>query len=171
MAVWGAPSLAAEERRALEHDYRYGKTRLVRQRSHILLLCTQLDTQTQVARVVGCSRATVQRTLQLYESRGRTGLWGPVRLRQARTRRTLGWQKALALAMEQGPRACGIDRPTWTAPLLAQYLAEQTGVSVAERSVRRALTGLGYVCCRSTWVLRHKAEEQPDYHPKEKGSR
>src|ERR1700694_4166349 len=118
MAVWGAPVLACEERQALEHDYRYAKTRLVRQRSHILLLCTQLDTRSEVARVVGCARATVQRTLQLYEKRGHTGLRGRVRLRQARTRRTLGWQKALALAMEQGPRDCGVDRPTWTAPLL-----------------------------------------------------
>ena len=171
MAVWGAPSLADEERRALEHNYRTAKTRLLRQRSHILLLCTRLDSQSQVARVVGCSRATVARTLQLYERGGRSVLRGPVRLRQPRTRRTLGWQKELALAMERGPRACGVDRPTWTAPLLSQYLAKQTGVAVGERSVRRGLAGLGYVCRRSTWVLRHKAEEQPDYHPKGKGSR
>ena len=45
VAIWGTPSLAREERQALEHDYRYAKTRLVRQRSHILLLCTQLDSQ------------------------------------------------------------------------------------------------------------------------------
>jgi transposase len=171
MAVWGAPSLADEERQALEHEYRYAKTRLVRQRSHILLLGTQLDSRSQVAKVVGCSPATVARTLQLYEQGGRIALRGPVRLRQPRTRRTLGWQKALALAMERGPRACGIDRPTWTAPLLEQYLGEQTGVAVGERSVRRGLESLGYVCRRSTWVLRHKAEEQPDYHPKGKGSR
>jgi transposase len=160
-----------EERQALEHDYRYARTRLVRQRSHLLLLCTQLDSQREVARVVGCSRATVARTLQLYQKGGRTALRGPVRLRQPRTRRTLDWQKALALAMEQGPRSCSIDRPTWTAPLLSQYLSEQTGVTVGERSVRRGLESLGYVCRRSTWVLRHKAEEQPDYPPKGKGSR
>ena len=171
VAIWGTPSLAREERQALEHDYRYAKTRLVRQRSHILLLCTQLDSQSEVAKVVGCSRATVQRTLQLYEQGGRPSLRGPVRLRQPRMRRTLDWQRALALALEQGPRTCGFDRPTWTAPLLSQYLSEQTGVAVGERSVRRGLAGLGYVCRRSTWVLRHKAEEQPDYHPKGKGSR
>jgi transposase len=171
VAVWGAPPLPDEERQALEHDYRYAKTRLVRQRSHILLLSTQLDSQSQVARVVGCSRATVARTLQLYQEKGRSALRGPVRLHQPRTRRTLDWQKALAKAMEQGPRSCGIDRPTWTAPLLSQYLCEQTGVGVGERSVRRGLSSLGYVCRRTTWVLRHKAEEQPDYHPKGKGSR
>ena len=171
MAVWGAPSLENEERRALEDDYRYAKTRLVRQRSHLLLLCTQLDTHREVARVVGCCRATVQRTLQLYEKGGRTALRGRPRLRQARTRRTLGWQKTLAVAMQQGARACGVERPTWTAPLLAQYLAQQTGIAVGERSVRRGLKSLGYVCRRPTWVLRQKAEAEPDYHPKARGSR
>ena len=171
MAVWGAPLLGSEQREALEHDYRYGKTRLVRQRSHIVLLSTQLARQAEIAAVVGCSLDTVQRTLARYRHGGRHALRLPVRLRAPRTRRTLSWQQALARAMEQGPRACGVDRPTWTAPLLSAYLTEQTGVAVGERSVRRGLESLGYVCRRSTWVLRERAEAQPDYHPKGKGSR
>lgn len=171
MAVWGAPFLAPEERQALERDYRYGSTRLVRQRSHIVLLSTQLDDQGHIARVVGCSPDTVQRTLKLYRQGGRHALRGRVRLRQPRTRRTLAWQKALAYAMEQGPRACGVDRPTWTAPLVARHLSEQTGVEVAERTVRRGLDSLGYVCRRPTWVLRQRAEAEPGYYVKAKGSK
>ena len=37
-------------------------------------------------------------------------------------------------------RACGVDRPTWTAPLLARYLTEQTAIEVSERTVRRGLS-------------------------------
>jgi len=168
--IWGAPPLPSEERQALEHDYRSGATRLVRQRSHIVLLSGQLDSQAEIARVVGCSLDTIQRTLKLYGQRGRSALRGRVRLHPSGRRRDLDWLKALVEAMEQGPQACGVKRPTWTAPLLAQYLTEQTGVQVGERSVRRGLASLDYVFRRSTWVLRHKAEAEPDYRPKGKGS-
>lgn len=171
MAIWGAPSLGPEERQALEHDYRHGKPRLVRQRSHVVLLAGQLSSQADIARVVGCSPDTVRRTLTLYRRRGRTAFGGPVRLRHSRTRRTLDWLKMLAHALEVGARACGVDRPTWTAPLLGRYLTEQTAIEVSERTVRRGLASLGYVCRRTTWVLRHRAEAEPDYHPKGKGSK
>jgi len=144
------PALAPEESAALEHDYRYHASRLVRQRSHLVLLCAELETQAEVARGVRCSLDTVQRTLNLYRTGGRFAL----RERRGRRgtlhfhRRNLVWLKALALAMEAGPEACGIPRPTWTAPLLAQYL-----------------------CRRGTWTVRHRAEEDEDYLPKRKGSR
>ena len=171
MPIWGAPGLQAEERQVLEHDYRSGPSRLVRQRSHIVLLADQLATQAEIARVVGCSRASVQRALARYHQGGRLALRRRLRLHQPQTRRTVGWQKALAGAMEQGPEACGVARPTWSTPLLARYLAEQTGVLVSERTVRRGLKELGYVCRRPTWVLRQRAEQEPDYLPKGKGSK
>ena len=170
MAVFGAPLLSDEERAVLESDYRHGPDRLVRQRSHIVLLSTELETQIEVARVVHCSPDAVRKTLSLYRLGGRSAL----RRRRPRAphaaKRTLAWQKALAEAMEQGPEACGVPRPTWTAPLLASYLTEKTGASVSERTVRRGLESLGYVCRRPTWTVRAKAEEQPDYLPKRKGS-
>lgn len=171
MSVAGAPVLSAQERAALEHDYRYGPDRLVRQRSHIVLLATQLDTRIAVAQVVHCSPDTVGKVLGLYQHGGRSAL----RRRRARKPhfacRTLAWQRALAQAMERGPTACGIPRPTWTAPLLARYLSETTGIDVSERTVRRGLESLGYRLGRPTWSVRHKAEEEPDYAPKRPGSK
>jgi hypothetical protein len=73
--------------------------------------------------------------------------------------------------MERGPRVCGVPPPTWTAPLLATSLTEQTGIQVGERTVRRGSAALDYVCRRGTWTVRHKAEEQPDYLPKPPGSK
>src|SRR5947209_8268593 len=112
MAVAGAPLLSSEERTALEHDYRYGSDRLVRHRSHILLLATELETQIEVAQVVHCSPDVVRRTLTLYRAGGRAALRRrqPQKIRAAG--RTLSWQKALADAMEQGPEACGVPRTT-----------------------------------------------------------
>lgn len=171
MPVRGMPSLSANERLALEHDYRYGSSRQLRQSSHVVLLAYDLDNQAEVARVVRCSRATVHRALQRYRTGGRSALSRrpPSRHRPARV--TSAWRQALAQAMEQGPRAFCVPRPTWTAPLLATSLTEQTGVAVSERTVRRGLAALDYVCRRGTWTVRHRAEEQPDYLPKPPGSK
>ena len=97
MAVVGAPRLTASERTILERDYRSGSDRLVRQRSHIVLLATELSTRIEVARVVHCSPDTVGKTLKLYHQGGRIALRRrrPQRCRGAR--RTLAWQKALAV--------------------------------------------------------------------------
>jgi transposase len=163
--------LSNQERAALDHDYRYDPDPLVRRRSHIVLLASDLATQSEVARVVRCSPDTVRRTLALYRQGGRSQLRRTPALEWHTAKRTLGWQKALAEALEQGPEACGIPRPTWTAPLLAQHLATTTGIEVSEMTVRRGLESLGYVCRRPVWTVRHKAEEQPDYRPKRKGSK
>jgi transposase len=166
------PSLEAAELAALERDYRTGEHRLVRQRAQIVLLVYSLPSQEDVAQAVRCSLDTVQRALTLYRKGGRAALRPQRPPRQEPVhKRTLAWQKALAAAMEAGPEACGYARPTWTAPLLAEYLEQQTGVGVDESTVRRGLASLGYVCRRPTWTVRHKAEEQENYAPKGRGSK
>ena len=171
MAVRGMPAVDAGEVAALERGYRWAAKRLVRQRSQIVLLAYALARQDEIARAVRCSPDTVERTLARYRAGGRTALWPRLRPAPASAKVTLGWQRALADAMARGPEACGVSRPTWTAPLLAAHLAERTGVAVGERVVRRGLALLGYVCRRPTWTLRHKAEEDPAYLPKRPGSR
>ncbi len=161
MPVWEMPPVTAEELAALERDYRYGESRLVRQRSQIVRLAYALETQVEIARAVRCSVDTVRRALARYRAGGRAALR---RARQvSRAGRTgLNWQRELAEAMRRGPQA--------SAPLLARYLAERTGVAVSERTVRRGLDLLGYVCRRPTWTVRHKAEAEADYLPKAAGS-
>src|SRR5216683_7142527 len=169
MPVWEMPPVSVAELAALEHDYRYGESRLVRQRSQIVRLAYALETQVEIARAVRCSVDTVRRALALYRAGGRAALRRPRQVSRA-GQTGLGWQRELAGAMRRGPRACGVPRPTWTAPLLARYLAERTGVEVSERTVRRGLDLLGYVCRRPTWTVRHKAESEADYLPKAAGS-
>lgn len=169
MALWGMPPLDTAEVAALEHDYRYADKPIVRQRSQIVLLAYDWDTQAQVAQIARCSVDTVRRTLHLFRPGGRAALGAPPRRAQGVV--SLAWEKALAEAMARGPQACGVSRPTWTATLLAQYLAERTDIAVSEGTVRRGLALLGYVCRRPTWTLRHKAEEQAGYAPKRRGSK
>ena len=171
MAVWGMPPATQEQRAALEHDYRYGPDRLVRMRSQIVLLAYELASRKEIARVVRCSATTVGRTLSLWCVGGREALRRRPWSKPHPARRTLAWHQALAHAMEAGPEACGVPRPTWTLALLAGYLAQTTGIQVSERTVQRGLRCLGYRLGRPTWSVRHKAEEQPDYLPKGQGSK
>ncbi len=171
MALRDMPSLDPATSQQLERDARHGRTPLVRRRSQIVLLAYELGSQAEILRAVRCSRSTVARTLALF----RKGRCSALRRRRPSqphfSRVTLPWQKALALAMEQGPEACGVPRPHWTAPLLATYLAEQLGIQVSERTVRRYLQQLDYRLGRPTYTVRHKAAAQPDYLPKRLGSK
>ena len=171
MTVWGMTPVTDDEIDALEHDYRYAGGRIVRQYSHIVLLACELGTQQEIARVVRCSLDTVSRALARYRRGGRSALRRRRPSKPAGGKVTLAWQKALAEAMTMGPEACGVSRPTWTAPLLAKYLADKTMVEVSEGTVRRGLARLDYVCRRPTWTLHRKAEQQPDYLPKRLGSK
>jgi transposase len=171
MAVAGAPQLDAAERAALEHDYRAHSERLVRQRSHILLLASERETQAEVAQIVYCSTDTVARTLALYRQGGRAALPRQRSRATAAARRVQARQQLLEQALETGPAIAGWARPTWTAPLLADYLHQQTGQRVNERTVRRDLEQLDYRLGRPTWTVRKKAEAEPDYLPKGTGSK
>jgi transposase len=170
MAIAGAPPLTPAEQAALEHDYRFHPDPLVRRRRHIVLLAAQLETQGEIARIVCCATDTIRRTLDLFRAGGRSAL-GRLPAPAAHTsKRTLAWQKELAQALERGPEACGVSRPTWTAALLVLHLVAAPGVRTSERPVRRGLQSLDFVGRRPTWTVRPKAEEQPEYEGKRKGS-
>jgi len=171
MALRGMPALDPETLTKLEHDYRYGATRILRQRSHIILLATTLGTQAEIAEVLRVHRRTVARTLDRFREGGLSALPRPRPEQPPSLRVDATWQALLVQAMEQGPEACGVPRPTWTAPLLAQYLAERTGLRMSERTVRRYLQQHDYRLGRPTLTVRHKAEEQSDYVPKRRGSK
>jgi transposase len=171
MGVPGMPPLSPQEKEVLEQEYRHAESRIVRMRSHMVLLAYELPTQREIARAVRCARQTVGRALALYREGRRAALRRRPWARPHPRRVTRAWEQALEEALERGPQACGVARPTWTAELLARYLAQQTGVRVSERTVRRALAARDQVCRRPTYTVRPKAEEDPTYHPKVVGSR
>src|SRR5579859_2747552 len=171
MGIRGMPPLSAAEKQALEHDYRTAQGRIVRMRSHMVLLAYELPTQAAIAQVLHCERHTVGRALALYQAGRRPALRRRPWARPHPRRVSAAWEQALEDALARGPQACGVTRPTWTAELLARYLARQTGVRVSERTVRRALAAREQVCRRPTYTVRPKAEEDPAYGPKATGSR
>ena len=65
--------------------------------------------------------------------------------------------------IELDPHEVGQETANWTTTRLAQYLGQHTGIQVTEETVRLYLHAHDYVCKRSTWTLRRKAEEKADY--------
>ncbi len=68
--------------------------------------------------------------------------------------------------VEQDPQRVGVHRTAWTAPALAAYLSEQTGIKVGPQVVRRQLRKHGYTPRRQTWTVRHLARRDPEYASK-----
>src|SRR5256712_3091775 len=85
-------------------------------------------------------------------------------LRQAESERSRQRGRAeLLRVIELDPHEVGQDTANWTTQRLADYLGQHTGVQVTEETVRVYLHAHDYVCKRSTWTLRRKAEEKADY--------
>jgi transposase len=78
---------------------------------------------------------------------------------------TPAWEAELLRVIELDPHEVGQE----TTNLLADYLSQQTGVTVTHETVRVYLHVHGFVCKRPTWTLRREAEEKMDYVGKDCG--
>jgi transposase len=133
-----------------------------RTRYQMLLLSLRGQTSSQIAYIVLRSQDTVVRVLKRYLTGGLDAL--PRRTAPGRERTvTAAWEAELLRVIELDPHEVGQDTANWTTERLAQYLGQQTGIQVTEETVRMYLHAHDYVCKRSTWTLRRKAEEKADY--------
>jgi transposase len=114
-----------------------------------------------IAPLVLRSEDTVARVLNRFIAGGLNA----VRRRTSPGRRrtiTSAWEGELLRVIELDPHELGQETANWTTDLLADYLSQQTGVTVTHETVRVYLHAHGYVCKRPTWTLRRKAEEKTD---------
>ena len=150
---------------ALERHYRRTPKPAERTRVHIILLSHQGYTPPAIATIVRVDPATVRRTIHRFM---RGGLWGLLNApRPGRPRKvTPAWERLLVRTMEQDPRRLGVWRAAWTAPALADYLGERTGIRVSAQRIRHYLHVHGYAPRRPTWTVRHLARRDPQYAAK-----
>ena len=132
-----------------------------RTRYQMLLLAQQGYKVPQIARIVLRSEDTVARVFHRFLTGGLDAV--PRRTAWPRTTdyRRLG--KRTAQSDRGRPHEVGQETANWTTERLAAYLGQQTGIQVTEETVRVCLHAHDYVCKRSTWTLRRKAEEKADY--------
>lgn len=156
------PALDEHLQAELRHRYQETRDAETRTRYQILLLALDGLTSMQIAPLVCRSQDTVVRVLKRFLQGGLEAV--PRRTAPGRPRTiTPTWEEELLRAIELDPHEVGVVSANWTTQLLADYLAEKTGIVVTEETVRIGLHAHGYVCKRPTWTLRRKAEEQPAY--------
>jgi transposase len=156
------PPLDESTRVELYHRYEETRDAETRTRYQMLLFALAGRTSTQIADLVCRSQDTVVRVLRRFLQGGLEAV--PRRTAPGRQRTvTTEWEGALLRVIELDPHEVGVKVANWTTQLLADYLGEQTGITVTEETVRIYLHMRGYVCKRPTWTLRRKAEEQANY--------
>jgi len=121
---------------ALERHYRRTPKPAERTRVHIILLSHQGYIPPAIATIVRVDPATVRRAIHRFERHGLRGLLNAPRPGRPR-KVTPAWEGLLVRTVEQDPRRVGVLRAAWTAPALANYLAEKTGIRVSAERIRQ----------------------------------
>jgi transposase len=133
-----------------------------RLRCQMVLLAADGRTAPQIGPLVQRSAVAVWRVLTRYRAAGPRGVLP--RPRPGRPRAAPpAWLAELQRVIELDPRTVGVDSANWTTGLLATYLARASGHRASLETVRLALHRAGYVCKRPGWVLKRKAEEDPEW--------
>ena len=133
------PIPTAEEMKALDKLYRTTRDVRLRTRAQIVLLAgEQRMTAPAIAAIVREDDQTVRNWLKRYLAEGIEGLkdrpmpGAPPKITQA-------YEEQLLAAVRRRPRSLGQPYSMWTLQRLADYLAEQTGIRVADETVRKLL--------------------------------
>jgi putative transposase len=120
---------------------------------HILLLCAQGRTPSEIASFLLCSRSSVYRVVAAY-LRGERWV-AEVTDSSAPPRRMPSLQRSLLSIIKCAPATFGWCRTRWSCAALASELKARRGISVSREKVRRWLHELGYVWKRA----RHAAQD------------
>ena len=115
---------------------------------HILLLCADGRTPTEISQFLFCSRSTVYRTVQAYQRGEWTGGWSQEN-GGSEPGRLLSWHRSLLALVKKAPSVFGWCRTRWSCATLALQLRTQRGYQVSRETVRLALHQLHYAWKRA----------------------
>jgi transposase len=159
--------LTAEEAQTLTDSYRHSEDVTLVRRCHAILLLADGKRVPEVAQLLRVDQSAVHRWLDRFEADGLDGLvthWS--------TGRPPEWDEAyewlLVETVRHDPRWYGLEQSVWTCPLLAGYLADQTGIQMSAERVRSLLHQHGIRLKQPTSVVH---SHDPRYHPKGSGLR
>ena len=159
--------LTTEETQALTETYRHSDNVNTVRRCHAVLLSADGKRVPEIAQLLRVDQSAVHRWLDRFEARGVAGL-----VTQWSEGRPPEWDEAyewlLVDTVRHDPRWYGLEHSVWTCPLLAGYLADQTGLTMSAERVRSLLHQHGIRLKQPTPVV-----HSPDvrYHPKGSGLR
>ena len=122
---------------------------------HILLLCAQGRTPSEIAASLCCSRSSVYRTVAAYRRGQNQRGWNA-----AAAPKLLGWHRSLLALLKRTPHAYGWCRTRWSCATLSLQLQAQRGLRVSRETIRRTLHRLGYAWKRARHAARDDDPER-----------
>lgn len=128
--------------RRLQRVVRKSRCALEVQRARIIVLLHSGELAAEVARMVGCARATVYRTVYRYEDLGEESIRDQRRLREP-LKVTAPVVEQLLAYLDDVPQDYGWERCNWTLELLSLQLASDTDVTLSISHVLRVLRRCG----------------------------
>ena len=149
--------LSDEECKALKRLHRETDDADVRSRCDMILWSNEGLSPPQIAQRVRFSRRTVTRYIKRYEVEGLLGLFTrshPGRPRHATTE----YEAQLLQAIAQEPRSLGLPFSNWTTAKLADYMAQQTGITLSPRQVENYLKVNDWRLRRPVRTVKHKQD-------------
>lgn len=133
------PIPTAEELEALEKLYRTTKDVRLRTRAQMVSLAGERRmTAPAIAAIVREDDQTVRNWLKRYLAEGIEGLKDRP-MPGAPPKITPAYEEEVLAAVRRRPRSLGQPYSMWTLQRLADYMAEQTGIRVADETVRKLL--------------------------------
>jgi transposase len=142
------PELTEEQHSKLVNVYRHTKDVRIRTRAQMVLLaCEQHLSAPSIAVIVREDAETVRRWLKRSLQEGSEGLFDRPRT-GAPSKTTQAYEEQLLAAVRRRPRSLGQPYSMWTLQRLADYLAEQMGITVSSETVRRLLASQEIVFSR-----------------------
>jgi transposase len=125
---------------------------------HVLLLCAQGRTPSEVAASLLCSRSSVYRVVAAYRRGER---WLPDAAADSETPRRLpSLKRSLLSIIKRAPASFGWCRTRWSCQTLALELKARRKVKVSRETVRRWLHDVGYVWKRARHIARDDDPER-----------
>ena len=149
--------ISAAEQAAMLHELRaarYGYLLAL----HILLLCAQGRTPSEIAAFLLCSRSSVYRVVAAYKRGAR---WLTDAAAESTTQGGIpSLKRSLLSIIKRTPQSFGWCRVRWSCGALALELYARRGISVSRETIRRWLHEVGYVWKRARHVARDNDTER-----------
>ena len=159
--------LSSEEQEEVTRMYRTSPHAALVRRCHAVLLSAEGQPIPTIAHLLRVDQSVIHRWLDRFEAGGVAAL-AP----QERSGRPPRWDEAYEMALVEtvrhDPRWYGLAHSNWTCPLLAGYLAQQTGIVLSAERVRVLLHQHGIRLKQPTPVV---PSPDPLYDPKGVGWR
>lgn len=128
-------TLTEDAKQELVNTFKTSSDRRLRDRCQAVLMRAEKRTQTAIARDLQVARRTIYNWLMAYQTGGLAGLkieWGS----GPAPRISDDMAPCIQAWVKHGPAGCGLNRANWTYAELADYLYKQTGILVAETTMR-----------------------------------